>query len=148
MAITGSDATVDTSLRDSLKATSVDASITGTQGRDVNQYLIGSLVGVTPNMAASISKGIDEYKNKIEKILNELEAVDSQNAFRGTEITSTLTRFIESVKSVSKSYLEALTKAQEQIVTNVAKAYEQQDTDISSQLGADSSKVEGAAATR
>ena len=73
-----------------------------------------------------------------------ITTIDSQGAFKGTKITNALSSFIESVKSVSISYLNALQEAENQIIETVYNAYQQQDTEVSGQINSDSSSVDSA----
>jgi len=126
MAITGSDVTVSTATRDSLRTTAVDSSIVGgtidgptkkTGYLGFNLENIGAqLAGVTPDMAANIAAGIESYKSRVQGVLDQLKNVDPNMAFRGSAITTALTNFVEGVKTVSNNYLLKLEEAQNEII--------------------------------
>ena len=150
MAITMSGATVDSSNRETLLNSEVDKNVLG---NDVNKPLTGmmltgfvrsgtsGLAGVTSEFATAVSAAIDKYCQNIESILSKLEAIDSKSAFKGSQIDGALANFVEGVKSSALSYLSKLKAAEQQIVESVQKAYATQDTDISSNLASDTSKL-------
>lgn len=147
MAISMSGATVDMTERDALLASSVEAS--GSYGGEIaNTNWLGqtsgeSLAGITASFAANVSTAIDSYSEEVMNRLNNVQtAVDSGVAFKGSGITAALDNFIASVKEVSISYLNKLKTAETEIVNNVQKAYETQDTDLSGNLGSDASSLE------
>ena len=51
--------------------------------------------------------------------------------------------FIVKVKEVANSYLDKLSAAEQEIINSVNAAYDTQDTDLSGDLGADSSTLDG-----
>lgn len=150
MAITMSGATVDSSNRETLLNSEVDKNVLG---NDVNKPLTGmmltgfvrsgtsGLAGVTSEFATAVSAAIDKYCQNIESILSKLEAIDSKSAFKGSQIDGALANFVEGVKSSALGYLSKLKAAEQQIVESVQKAYATQDTDISSNLASDTSKL-------
>lgn len=144
MAITGSDATITTTARDSLRQSYIDVQgvVGGTQGGPKGGVFglsnVGAaLAGVTPEMASNIATGIDNYRARIEGILNQLESVESTEAFRGEQITTSLKNFVDGVKAVSLQYLNKLVEAENEIVSSVKRAYETQDQQVSSQMSTD-----------
>lgn len=147
MAISMSGATVDMTERDKLLSSSVDAS--GSYGGEIaNTNWFGTmtgktLAGVSPSFAANVASAIDNYAETVMTNLNNVQtAVDSGVAFKGEGISKALDSFIASVKDVSISYLNKLKDAETQIINSVQKAYETQDTDLSSNLGSDGSNLE------
>ena len=155
MAITMSGATVDSSSRDDLLNSNVDGSILGGRqeqktGAGIGGYSVSSnstfgsgttLVGITAEFATASSEAIETYCKNIEDILSKLDSADSTKAFKGSQIGTALANFIEGVKTSALSYLNKLKAAEKQIVESVQKAYNTQDTDISSNLTSDTSKL-------
>ena len=148
MAITMSDATIDDSARQTLHSTQLDGGIMPGIG-DFAGNAFGevldpseSLAGITPSFATNVSSAIEDYCSNINGIIGKLEAVESSSAFKGSAIEGSLVKFIESVKQVSLNWVTALKNAEQQIIQQVQKAYETQDTDISSNLNSDASTLE------
>lgn len=158
MAITMSGATINSSSRDDLLNSNVDSSILGGGGSQEQKVGAGmggysvnttpstlgsttKLVGITTEFASLSSKAIDTYCENIEQILAKLDSANSTGAFKGSAIGSALANFIEGVKSSALNYLNKLKEAEKQIVESVAQAYNTQDTDISSNLASDTSKL-------
>lgn len=143
MSISMSGATVDQSSRDALLASTVDGGSTG--GVSANRsgpFGLGgasgaSLAGVTAEFAAQVSSAIDDYCTSVENKLNELNAVESNGAFRGAALTGALSSFITGVKEVSMAYLAKLKVAEQEIVASVGAAYEAQDADLAGNLNSD-----------
>ncbi len=153
MAITMSGATVDTSERDNLLASNVDGSIvnggatantqaTGWFGFGGREATGAALAGVTESFAANVSAAIDKYKENIETQLNQLEAVESNAAFKGTAVSSALSKFVVSVREVGTNYINKLSSAEKQIIESVNAAYSTQDTDLSGNLNSDASSIQ------
>lgn len=149
MAITMSGATVDTTERDALLSSTVDAGVTS-GGATLNTggpFGLGgttgaTLAGVTASFASNVSTAIDEYCAEIDAKVEELSQVEVNTAFKGSAIESALNNFIESVKTTAKSYTSKLKEAEAEIINSVAKTYETQDTDISGNLASDGSTLE------
>lgn len=151
MAITMSDATIDDSARQTLHSTELDGGImpipgvgNPIPGGGFFDHLIPgeSLAGITPSFATNVSSAIEDYCSNINGIIGKLEAVESSSAFKGSAIEGSLVKFIESVKQVSLNWVTALKNAEQQIIQQVQKVYETQDTDISSNLNSDASTLE------
>ncbi len=149
MSITQSGATVDTTERDALLSSTVDAGVTSGGATLNTGGVLGlggttgaNLAGVTASFASNVSTAIDEYCAEIDAKIEELSQVEVNTAFKGSAIESALNNFIESVKTTAKSYTNKLKEAETQIVNSVAKAYETQDTDISGNLASDGSTLE------
>lgn len=164
MAINMSSATIDDSHRSELLSSNVDTSLGG--GVSANTYswreaasdgLGGSkrhgeasgadAAGITADFVSSFTSAMSEYKTSITSWIDQIEAVDSGVAFKGSALQSALSSFILGVKSVATSYINALEAAENQIVQSVEKAYAQQDTDISGNLNTDAGNVESSAPT-
>ena len=140
MAITGSDAKIVTTTRDSLNSTTVDIGVLG--GSTLTEMSANATAGITEQMESSISNAISSYRKNILSIVGKLEDVGSEAAFKGPQIKTALTSFIEQIKEVSKSYLNGPSEAEKEIIKSVATAYRQQDEDLSGQLGSDTRTVE------
>lgn len=152
MAISMSGATVDTSERDSLLQSSVDAGVveggatantqrTGLFGLGGEEATGAILAGVTESFAANVSNAIDTYKTNVQTELDKLQAVESNAAFRGSAISQALSNFVNAVRETGAQYLERLSSAETQIINSVAQAYQTQDTDLSSNLNSDSNSI-------
>ena len=167
MAITGSEATINTATADSLRGSTINSSIVGNPVNGTASYFgssaangdtqmagtlavedVGSqLAGVTPDMAKNIASGIESYRTRIDAVLNKLNNVDPSTAFKGSAITSSLTNFVDGVKTVANNYLTRLSDAEREIVESVAAAYESQDEQLSGQMNADTKNVVGSSST-
>ena len=148
MAVTMSEATVDDSQRKTLLNSNVDASITQ-GGATPNKSFFGlgdttgaTLAGITSTFTEHLHTEISDYTNNINTILGKLESVESNVAFQGEAIKKALSNFIISVKNVSINYTNKLRDSEKQIISEVARVYGQQDTDLSGNLGTDSSNLE------
>ncbi len=159
MSISMSGATIETGERDTLNASSVDAS--GFGGETANQQWApglapwqwfnteasgATLAGVTASFATNVSNEIDTYVSEIDGYLDQLENANSEVAFKGEAVKAALTKFIDSVKAVAKSYTARLKAAESEIVNSVATAYNTQDSDLSGDLNSDSGSLDGQAA--
>ncbi len=149
MAISMSGAKVETGERDSLRSSYVNqlASLNGVELNRAGWFGMGEttgkeLAGITASFASHVSTAIDEYCEEIDTQIEELSKVEVNMAFKGAGLESALNEFIESVKSVAKSYTKKLKAAEAEIVNSVAKAYETQDSDLSSNLNSDGSTLE------
>ena len=149
MAVTMSGATVDTTERDALLSSTVDAGITGggatlnTDGFFGRGATTGAkLAGVTASFASNVSSAIDDYCAEVDAKVEELSKAEVNTAFKGSAIEAALNNFVESVKTTAKSYTSKLKAAESEIINSVAKAYETQDTDISGNLASDGSTLE------
>jgi hypothetical protein len=148
-----SSATVNTEERDSLLSNEVDVGITsGGVSPNPSQDFFGiaglfgatsgaKLAGVTEKFAGDFATKFTAYKAAIDKILDDLGNAESDGAFKGTAIGGALTKFVNSVREVAKSYLAKYETAENQIINSVAKAYEKQDKDLSENLGTDSDSL-------
>ena len=154
MAITMSNATVDTSERDSLLQSSVNGGAVeggvtantrtegGVFGLFGEEVASGQpLAGVTASFAANVSQAIETYKSNVQTELDKLQNVESNGAFRGEAITTALANFVNAVREVGTQYLERLSSAETQIINSVAQAYQTQDTDLSGNLNSDSGSI-------
>lgn len=152
MAISMSGATVDTSERDRLLQSSVDGSaVAGGEGFNVQRTgFLGlggveasgvTLAGITESFASNVCTAIDNYKTAVQTELDKLQAVESNEAFKGTAVSAALEKFVTAVRDVGTQYLERLSGAETQIVNSVAQAYQTQDTDLSGNLNSDSSSI-------
>lgn len=148
MAITMSDATVGNDLEQQLAGTSIDSSITS-GGSELNGFAFfksgAPIAGITASFATNLSSAIDSYCTGITNELNKMEAVASDAAFKGSAISKSLSTFVESIKTVATAYVTSLKDAETEVVNNVGKVYESQDTSISGQLSGDSGTLEGQA---
>lgn len=138
MAITMSQATVDSSKRDELLAHSVSESVI--QGDYVDSSL-ETAAGISSDFAESLSGAIDSYIADINQTLNKLDSLDATIGFKGTAVAGAIETFIENVKAVSLNYTTALQNAEVQIVNSVKTAYQTQDADLSGNLSTDSSTI-------
>jgi len=151
MAITMSGATVSADTRDALLNSSVEESSVTAGGERANasgwfgngEATGAALAGVTEGFSSAFNDAVESYKATVTEKLEELSNVESNSAFKGSGISASLTKFIDSVKEVANSYLDKLTEAENEIAAGVAAAYATQDTDLSGQMNTDSSTLEG-----
>lgn len=153
MAITMSQAKIDNSARENLLNSSVDTGVFGgniAQGRAEAVALMpvsvgggtgAKLAGVTEDFAKGVTEKIEGYCANVEAILKKMESTDSKIAFQGAGIENALSAFITGVKESAFSYLDKLKSAEQQIINSVQTAYATQDTDLSSNLASDTSKL-------
>lgn len=154
MSISMSGATVETGERDALTAASIDGS--GFGGETANtewkrdflwmghdETTGASLAGVTASFATNVSNEIDTYVSEIDGYLDQLQDANSEVAFKGEAVKAALTKFVDSVREVAKSYTAKLKAAEAEIVNSVAAAYQTQDTDLSGDLSSDSGSLDG-----
>jgi len=153
MAISMSDATIDDSTRKELLGSEIDGSFTGVSSGTFTDAILssdslggsavgGGLAGITQSFATNVSNAIDTYVSTIMDDINKLENANSEVAFKGAQIKSALTNFIDGVREVAISYTNKLKAAEQQIINSVATAYQQQDADVSSNLGSDTATLE------
>ena len=143
MPVTMSEATIDDSTRQNLLNSNVDG--VAPAGGLVDAILDGAtqnLVGVTAEFAQHVSSEIESYSSEIKDTLSKLEAVESNSAYQGSGVKAALEKFITGVRDVSYNYLDALAAAEKQIVNSVQQAYQTQDTDIASDMNADTANLE------
>lgn len=154
MAITMSQAKIDNSARENLLNSSVDTGIFGgniaqdsadaiAQMTYIGEYGGSNtkLAGVTEDFAKGVTEKIESYCANVEAILKNMESTDSKIAFQGAGIENALSAFITGVKESAFSYLDKLKSAEQQIINSVQTAYATQDTDLSSNLASDTSKL-------
>lgn len=154
MAITMSGANVDSSMstRDSFTSATVDTGVLG-GGAVANTHRTGflglggseatgaPLAGVTAEFASAFSGVVDTYAADVRSKIDQLSSPEINQAFQGAGINAALANFIEGVKEVANSYLESLANVEVAITAEVAKAYADQDTELSGQLGSDTGTV-------
>ena len=154
MAITQSGATVDTSARDEFLQSSVDSSITN-GGETAHTQTTGDFLGiggetsetgaglggVTANFVNEYTNAMDTYCSNIKAKIDDLTKVEVNQAFKGEAVETALNKFVESVKEVATNYITKLQKAEQSIIEGVQKAYETQDTDLSSNLSSDGTSL-------
>lgn len=160
MAVTMSGATVDQSTRKGLLNQNLTQSTLGS-AEELNSSLkmdnSGSwlpsfhleasgnkVAGITANFLSDFTSSVDGYASDVRKSIDKLSSVQEDymnNAFKGSEVGKAITKFIESVKQVANNYLNTLQEAENQIAKSVQAAYQQQDTDVSSDLNRDSSTL-------
>lgn len=161
MAINMSGAKIDDSSRTSLLSSKIDSSSFG--GVEANEYgfwdyafnskisrgdTTGSaLAGITAEFVTEFNRVMGDYKTKINTTVEKIQAIQSNGAFQGSAITTALTNFVEGIKSLAASYITALETVENQIVASVEAAYQQQDTDISTDLNTDTGTLEDSAPT-
>ncbi len=138
MAISMSGASISDDSRQALKSSSIDGSFAGGTANGGG----ARLAGVTEDFAKAVSLAIDTYKGDVQRAIDNINTADSGVAFKGASLKSALDNFITAVKEVANSYLEKLSAAEKQIVDSVAAAYQTQDADLSSSLGADQGSLE------
>jgi len=148
MAITMNTEKVDNSKREQLLHTTVSSSFTDNAVEPNKSGILfwrsttgASLAGITPEFVSAFHDATTTYKGDIETILSELEAVDSESAFKGASLKAALAKFITSVKQVSFDYLNALKEAEDLIAESVEKVYASQDETLSSDLGSDADRL-------
>lgn len=158
MAVTMSEASIDQSKRQGLLDQNLSRSTLGS-GEELNtSFSWGTseipmfhfeadgnhIAGITADFLPKFQAAVDEYeaevKNSIEK-LNTTKEEYLQNAFKGSAIEEAITSFVTSVKQVANNYLTSLKNAEMQIAQSVQNVYQQQDTDISSNLNKDASTL-------
>ena len=151
MAITMSDATVNTSGREELLSSNVNGDITAggaTANKSGGFFGLGAqetgvaLAGITQEFSANVSGKIDEYIANVKDTIAAIEQAESNEAFQGSQVSSALSKFVESIKNVANSYLDRLKEAENQIISSVSAAYAEQDSDLSTNMNSDSENLQ------
>lgn len=164
MGISMSNASIDSSKRDSMLNSKYDYNTLG-EGTSFNQkevvdsegYLFGligrkthnedtgvDVAGITGGFVESFKKTIDDYSANVEEALKKLDKVTDVNmdsALKGAGIKDAVVEFVQAVRTTATNYLKALHDAENQIVESVQAAYEQQDKDLSANLKSDASDI-------
>ena len=112
-----------------------------------------AVLGIKNNFQNEMNKAIATYTGAEEGglmyFINQLEtdtATIIANGFKGTQVETAISNLIVALKAETKSFTDALSTAEDAIVAEVAKAYQDQDTDLAKSIEADTSKM-GAAPT-
>lgn len=153
MAVTMSEASIDQSKRQGLLDQNLSRSTLGNSEELNTTFNLptfrfeangNNIAGITADFLPKFQSAVDEYetevKNSIEK-LNTTKEEYLQNAFKGSAIEGAITSFVDSIKQVANNYLTSLKNAEMQIAQSVQNVYQQQDTDISSNLNKDASTL-------
>jgi len=159
MAIQGTDVKVEGELReggqfttsmDSSSYASAVGSAQGVSGTGSNGFFgIGAkgpdtsasgAAGIKYRFKGQMDSAITEYINGINGEIDKMETNCSaiiSKAFRGTNIEAAVLRLIQALRDEAKAYATALGAAENQIVEEVAKAYEAQDTALGGSMDQD-----------
>ena len=149
MAITMSDARIETDERSSLKGAEINSNVLG-EGVSFNygdgfgnrEATGATLAGVTQSFGEHLQKTMLAYRKSVDDILNELQYVVSTKAFQGAGVQGALEKFVTSVREVAKSYMLKLTIAENQILSSVQKAYATQDSDLNQSMSGDATTLD------
>lgn len=137
MSITMSEAKIDLSAEEELRSHKIE-DLGGSSGGSAQ-----SIVGITGDFQGDVTDAIEEYIEEVNEIIEQIEAVETEGAFKGSAIGNALTNFVIGVKNVATSYTDKLRQVESDIIAGVQTVYETQDTDLSSGLGSDQSTIEG-----
>ena len=156
MGISMSNASIDSSKRDSMLDSKYDYNTLGegtnfkqkevvdNEGKTHNEYTGVDVAGITGGFVESFKKTIDDYSANVEEALKKLDKVTDVNmdsALKGAGIKDAVVEFVQAVRTTATNYLKALHDAENQIVESVQAAYEQQDKDLSANLKSDASDI-------
>ena len=142
MAISGTDSTIDSSLRDNLSnSMSSDAYISAV-GKDLKDP--SSYAGIKPGFLTNLNTALDEYIKALDDKLNELETSPNiKQAFRGYSTETAVKNLIIAVKKEAQRYTSNLKEAEKAIVRQVNSLYASQSISVGQSMGADTSKLGG-----
>lgn len=149
MAITGTDYTIDSSLRDNLDSTmkapaeefksAVGASMSNEGFLGFGGNVAEGKVGITPEMVQTVRTAYDTYIQTINDDISKIENPEVNQAFKGSAIEGAFSTLVTSVKTAAQNFTKSLQEAEMAIIEGVSKSYESQDTvsagDISSDAG-------------
>ena len=136
MAIQMSSATVSTENRENLMKAAIDVSATTNIFDDAKED-----VGITEEFATEVTRAIDDYIAIVENDVKAIENASSDEAFKGTSISAALSNFVTGIKKAAEDYITRLQTAENEIINNVNKAYEAQDTELASNVTSDASSL-------
>ena len=153
MAINITDYSVNSELRDSLgsnitdKANEFSSSVGGAQlGLDpmfsgalgvlVSNGISGR-VGITADMVSQIQTAYDNYISQINSDIAQIENPEVNQAFKGSSVETAFKNLVSSVKETAQRFTQSLKEAEMQIIQEVQKAYETQDTSIAGDINSD-----------
>lgn len=145
MPITMSGATITDDARQELRSKNIESPNGGGAqiGADVVANNPGGKAGVTDSFVGNFSNACTSYITEVDAIINQIEEIDSSNAFKGTALQSALSNFIASIKAAAKDFTLKLDTAEKEIIASVGTAYQTQDSDIANDLKGDTSKISG-----
>ncbi len=142
MSVTMSSATVTDDARQELRSKNVEIPSGGVQlGANVVANNPEGKVGVTDTLVGNFTNACTRYITEVDAIINEIEEIDSSGAFKGPSLQNALSNFIVSIKKVAKDFTYKLDTAEKEIIASVGTAYQTQDSDIASDLKADSNSI-------
>ena len=152
MPITMSGATITDDARQELRSAKVEnVAAGGTQAKIVNAVsnyaaingasLGRGKAGVTDSFVGNFTNACTTYITEVDAIINQIEEIDSSNAFKGPALQSALSNFIASIKAAAKDFTLKLDTAEKEIIASVGTAYQTQDSDIASDLKTDSNNI-------
>lgn len=142
MSVTMSSATVTDDARQELRSKNVEIPSGGVQlGANVVANNPEGKVGVTDTLVGNFTNACTSYITEVDAIINEIEEIDSSGAFKGPSLQNALSNFIVSIKKVAKDFTYKLDTAEKEIIASVGTAYQTQDSDIASDLKADSNSI-------
>lgn len=115
-------------------------------GKEDYDNSLTSFAGIREGFSTELDKAIDAYISDITSKLAELNTSPNvKQGFRGENVVSAINNLIARVDAEAAKYAESLKSAEKAIITAVAQAYATHDTNISSDINADASKLEAAA---
>ena len=148
MAVRGQDFKIDFSSRDNLMKNDISNALKIAPAETIpvnfigpTQTIVGSIGGITAEMQVNVNQAIDNYKNKIQKIIDKLVSVGSNVAFKGENINKSIENFVGSVRDTSNEYIEVLNQTQTEIVKAVQRSYQAKDMSESTEIGQDSKNI-------
>lgn len=112
--------------------------------RGVSETTGASLAGVTETFATNFSKAVTEYVTTVQGKINSIIEFSASSAIYGTMFNEYFGNFRNKVAELANEYVGKLTSVENDIVDSVAKAYAEQDADLSTDVNSDKGVVEQA----
>ena len=142
MAISGTDRTIDSSLRDNLSNSMSSEAYISAVGKDLSDPT--SYAGIKPGFLTNLNTALDNYIKALDDKLNELETSPNiKQAFRGYSTEAAVKKLITAVKEEAQRYTANLKKAEKAIVSQVNSLYASQSISVGQSMNTDTSKLGG-----
>lgn len=101
-----------------------------------------SFAGIKEGFLTALDDAIDSYIEAIDNKLSQLNTNPNiKQAFMGENVENALQTLINNVDAEAKSYSKVLKEAEQAIVKAVSEAYTTYDTNVSSDIKSDASKL-------
>ncbi len=93
--------------------------------------------GITADMVSQIETAYDNYISQINDDIAQIENPEVNQAFKGSSVESAFKNLVAAVKETAHEFTQSLKEAEMQIIQEIQKAYEAQDTSIAGDINSD-----------